>query len=203
LGSAVLGVSDAPVGNRGSTTRDALAAWRAVGRRGAAVVLAGGLATLLVAAWWLPVTGRVVATAASLLVLVVAALVDAVEHRLPNRLVALAALPVVAAVAVSWSADVARDALAGALVVAVPLLVAHLVAPTGMGFGDVKAGAVLGAALGLLDVQLAVFALVLGLGAGAAWGLTWRARSIPLGPALVVGALAALTAARLLGLEAR
>ncbi len=72
-----------------------------------------------------------------------------------------------------------------------------------MGFGDVKAGAVLGAALGLLDVQLAVFALVLGLGAGAAWGLTRHARSIPLGPALVVGALAALAVARLLGLEAR
>ena len=203
MGSAVLEVSQASGGKHESTTRGVIAAWRAVGRRGAAVVLAGALATVLVGAWWLPVSGRVAATAAALLVLVAAALVDAVEHRLPNRLVALAAVPVVVALAASWSADLARDVLAGALVVAVPLLAAHLVSPAGMGFGDVKAGAVLGAALGILDVQLAVFALVLGLGAGAAWGLTRRARTIPLGPALVVGALAALTAARLLGLEAR
>ena len=36
----------------------------------------------------------------------------------------------------------------------------HLVSPAGMGFGDVKAGAVAGAALGLIDPQLAVLALV-------------------------------------------
>ena len=61
-----------------------------------------------------------------------------------------------------------------------------------MGFGDVKAGAVLGAAMGLIDVELALLALVLGLGAGAAWGVATRARSIALGPSLVAGALAAV-----------
>jgi prepilin signal peptidase PulO-like enzyme (type II secretory pathway) len=70
-----------------------------------------------------------------------------------------------------------------------------------MGFGDVKAGLVLGAALGLVDAQLGLFALVLGLGTGALWGLTRRARSIPLGPALVAGALTALAVGRLLGTE--
>ena len=68
----------------------------------------------------------------------------------------------------------------------------HLITPSGMGFGDVKAGAVLGGAMGLIDVELALLALVLGLGAGAAWGLATRARSIALGPSLVAGALAAV-----------
>ena len=40
----------------------------------------------------------------------------------------------------------------------------------GMGFGDVKAGAVLGAALGLLEPQIALLALVLGLAAAALVG---------------------------------
>ncbi|HEX7247806.1 MAG TPA: type II secretion system F family protein, partial [Actinomycetota bacterium] len=40
-----------------------------------------------------------------------------------------------------------RSAALGAAVLGGPLLVTHLVTPAGMGFGDVKAGAVLGAAL--------------------------------------------------------
>ena len=62
-----------------------------------------------------------------------------------------------------------------------------------MGFGDVKAGAVLGAALGLLAAPLAVLALVLGLLAAATFGLLRRLRTIALGPALVAGAVLALT----------
>ena len=78
----------------------------------------------------------------------------------------------------------------------------HLVSPAGMGFGDVKAGAVAGAALGLIDPQLAVLALVLGLAAAASWGLVRRSRTVPFGPGLVAGALAALVVARLVGIEA-
>ena len=122
-----------------------------------------------------------------------AALVDVVEHRLPN--VARRSAP-----PSPWwrrwrslaRATLLRGVLTGALVVAGPLLVTHLVTPAGMGFGDVKAGAVLGAAMGLIDVELALLALVLGLGAGAAWGVATRARSIALGPSLVAGALAAV-----------
>ena len=39
----------------------------------------------------------------------------------------------------------------GAALVGAPLLATHLVSPAGMGFGDVKAGTVLGAAVGLVD----------------------------------------------------
>ena len=82
-----------------------------------------------------------------------------------------------------------------------PLLVTHLIAPRGMGFGDVKAGAVLGAALGLLAAPLAVLALVLGLLAAATFGLLRRLRTIALGPALVAGAVLALTIGRLVGVD--
>lgn len=71
-----------------------------------------------------------------------------------------------------------------------------------MGFGDVKAGIVLGAAVGLIDVQVALLALVLRLAAAATWGLARRAGSIALGPGLLAGALAALAIARVLGFEA-
>ena len=68
----------------------------------------------------------------------------------------------VAALALTGSGALLRDVLTGALVVAGPLLAVHLITPSGMGFGDVKAGAVLGAAMGLIDVELALLALVAG-----------------------------------------
>jgi leader peptidase (prepilin peptidase)/N-methyltransferase len=167
------------------------AAWRAAGAPARTLTVAGAAACAGLAFAWPGDSAAVVGCALSLLVLVVAALVDAVEHRLPNKLVAAAALPVVTALAVAGSADLVRDAALGSALVAGPLLATHLVTPAGMGFGDVKAGAVLGAAVGLLDVEVALLALVLGLGFAAAWGLGRRARSVALGPALVGGALVA------------
>jgi leader peptidase (prepilin peptidase)/N-methyltransferase len=174
------------------------AAWRALGASGRTLVVGLLVVDTLVAVWWLPATARVVGTWAAIAVLVVGALVDVVEHRLPNAIVALAAVPVAATLAVSWEPDVARSVATGALLMAVPLLLTHLASPSGMGFGDVKAGLVLGAAIGLVDGQLALVALVLGLGSGALWGLARRARAIPLGPALVLGALGALAVGRAL-----
>jgi leader peptidase (prepilin peptidase) / N-methyltransferase len=191
--------TNAPAG----AVRDVRSAWQLVGPLGRALAVGVVVACVALSAWWLPMTGRALGTAGALAVLVAAALVDAVEHRLPNVVVGCAAVPVALALAAGWGPDVGRSVAIGALLMAVPLLVTHLAAPAGMGFGDVKAGVVLGAALGLLDGQLALVALVLGLGAGALWGLTRRARSIPLGPALVLGAVAALVVGRLLGVEAR
>ena len=68
--------------------------WRAVGRRGRVLTVSASLVVVAVAAGWVPRSIVVVATGVSLLVLVVAALVDAVTHRLPNALVAVAAVPV-------------------------------------------------------------------------------------------------------------
>ena len=177
-------------------------AWRDAGTAGQ---LACGVAlalTVAVAAWWTTDTVAAPATSASVVVLVSAALVDVAEHRLPNGLVAVAALPVVVMLIAAGSGDLARSAAVGAVMFAGPLLLTHLVSPAGMGFGDVKAGAVLGAALGLIDPQVALLALVLGLASAAAWGLARRARSVAFGPGLVTGALLALAIGRAAGVEA-
>ena len=167
-----------------------VAAWYAVGLPARLLTLLAASACVVIIAAAVGDPTAVI-SGLSLLVLVVAALVDAVEHRLPNVLVLGAALPIVVALLLAGSAELAQGAAAGAALVAGPLLVTHLVTPTGMGFGDVKAGAVLGAAMGLIDVELALLALVLGLGVAAAWGIGTRRRSIALGPALVAGALVA------------
>jgi leader peptidase (prepilin peptidase)/N-methyltransferase len=159
-------------------------------------------ACVLVAAWWAALTPAAIATGAALVLLTVAALVDAVWHRLPNALVGAAAVPVLVAVAAAWSGSVLRSTVVGAAFLGVPLLATHLVSPAGMGFGDVKAGAVGGAALGLVAAPLALLALVLGLALGAGHGLARRAAAIALGPALVAGALLALTVGRLAGVDA-
>jgi leader peptidase (prepilin peptidase)/N-methyltransferase len=79
-----------------------------------------------------------------------------------------------------------------------PLLLLHLVSPSAMGFGDVKLAVVLGAAVGVLDWQLAVPALALAAGATATVGVVTRARTIPFGPGLLAGALVATLANDLL-----
>jgi leader peptidase (prepilin peptidase)/N-methyltransferase len=181
------------------------AAWSAVGVRGDVVAIATVATAAAAAASWVPETTGAAATGISLLVLVAAALVDAVERRLPNALVGAAAVPVVLAMAIAWvtgTTDVVWGALLGAALVGGPLLVTHLFSPAGMGFGDVKAGAVLGAALGLISAEIAVLALMVGLLGSAVWALTGRRRSVALGPGLVGGAVVALIVARLLYVEA-
>jgi len=180
-------------------------AWDAVGRHGRTLTLVIVAAALACSLVWVPETGYAVATAVSVAVLAVAAMVDVVEHRLPNAVVGLAAVPVVVAMATAWVTGdpaVTGAAATGAALVGGPLLVTHLVSPAGMGFGDVKAGAVLGGALGLINTQVAVLALVLGLSGAAVWALARRRRTIALGPGLVAGALLALVVARVLDVEA-
>ena len=96
-----------------------------------------------------------------------------------------------------WLAALAGGAVAGGL-----LLLLHLVRPDGMGFGDVKLAAALGALLGTAHWALAVFMLMIASVAGclATVGVrTWR-RSLPFGLFLVAGAvIAALAGAWLLG----
>ena len=87
----------------------------------------------------------------------------------------------------------------GAAVMAGPILVLHLVSPASMGFGDVKAAVVLGAAVGSVDWQLAVAALTVGAGLAAVIGVVGRMRTIPLGPFLVLGSAIALAAGTFTG----
>jgi leader peptidase (prepilin peptidase)/N-methyltransferase len=116
-------------------------------------------------------------------------------------LVAAAGLPVTAGVVVAVAAGspAASGALAGAVVVTAPLLVTHVAAPSGLGFGDVKAGVVFGAALGLVNPVLAVAGLMIGLFVSAAWALGARRGAVPLGPGLLAGGITAFAAGRMLG----
>jgi leader peptidase (prepilin peptidase)/N-methyltransferase len=191
--------------NGGSAGRRVVAAWDAVGRPGRVLLVGGGGAAIAATAAWIPITGFALATTLSVVVLAVAAMVDVVEHRLPDALVGAAAAPVIVAMGWAWvagDAAVTTGAAIGAAVVGGPLLATHLVSPAGMGFGDVKAGTVLGAALALVSVQIAVLALVLGLAGAAASALAMRRRSIALGPGLVAGAAVALVVANVLHVEA-
>jgi leader peptidase (prepilin peptidase) / N-methyltransferase len=181
------------------------AAWAGVGILGRVITVGGAVTVGVASAAWVSESGTALGTALALLALTAAALVDAVEHRLPNALVGVAAIPVLVAVAVAWvtgPTDVLRGTVLGAALLGGPLLATHLASPSGMGFGDVKAGAVLGAALGLVNAQIAVLTLLLGLSGAAGWALAGRRRSIALGPGLVAGAVVALAVARWMNVEA-
>jgi leader peptidase (prepilin peptidase)/N-methyltransferase len=116
-------------------------------------------------------------------VLVVAALVDAHEFRIPNRLLVLAAC---AAAAGAWCAGgAAPRALVGALVAGGAMLLAHL--GRGVGMGDVKMAAVVGGSCATLVLIAAPTAVAVSAFAAAAVGaMTGRTR-LALGPALWFG----------------
>jgi leader peptidase (prepilin peptidase)/N-methyltransferase len=144
------------------------------------------------------------AVIAALAPLIAAAVVDAVERRLPNALVLLSALPV--SIVCLFDPFVDRlDALGGvavgALLLAGPLLAIHLVAPESMGFGDVKAAASLGATLGLIRPDLALWTLCVASAITAGWGVARRERNVALGPGMVLAALAVLLVSALAGIE--
>jgi len=159
-----------------------------------------GVAVVLLATATLPIAALV----ACFSLLLAAARVDLRDHRLPDRLVGSAALPIlgVAALALaSHRADVVASITIGAALLAGLLLVLHLADPSGMGFGDVKAAAVLGAALGIVDQRLALWALGIASAVGLVWmGLT-RCRTVAFGAPLVIAGVVCLLFAMARGAE--
>jgi leader peptidase (prepilin peptidase)/N-methyltransferase len=135
----------------------------------------------------------------ALVPLVVAAQVDLCSRRLPNRLLAAASMPaglaVVAAHGVTLTAVV--SALAGVVAFAGPLLVLHLMNPSGMGFGDVKLGVVLGLLVSTADWRLGIVVLLLASLGSALWCLARSQQSLAFGPPLIASLLLVLGAHRL------
>ena len=139
------------------------------------------------------------ATGVGVAVLVAAALVDAVEHRLPERLVALAARARRRRAVAVGSADLRAAPLAGRRSSASRCSSPTSSRPRGMGFGDVKAG------------PCSAPRSACSMSSSPCWPSSsgWRRRprgaspgapaSIPLGPALVAGALPPSPSARLAG----
>lgn len=168
------------------------ASWRRVGT---VTVIAVALSVLgAIATRWGTVWAAYLALALSGAVLIV---VDAEQHRLPDRLTGVAAvagaalLTIAAATDGAWS-RLGRVALAAAIVFAVFYAMA-LISPRGVGLGDVKLAALLAGYLawfGWLTVLTGLaagflIAGVVSIGLLATQRAT-RATQIPLGPFLIV-----------------
>jgi leader peptidase (prepilin peptidase)/N-methyltransferase len=168
-------------------------------------------AALPALAWAVWVSGPGWATPAVAVAAVAGAalvVIDTRTHRLPDAVVypatvAVAALLLAAALAGGMLGTAGR-ALAGAVVLVVAYAVLHLVNPAGLGLGDVKLAALLGAlsawyGWGTLAAT-ALLPFVLGGLVAAALLVTRRATrhtAIAFGPFMLAGAALALTWARL------
>ena len=139
----------------------------------------------------------------ALVPLAVAARVDAVERRLPNRLVLLSAVPVSIVCLLDPFVErvAALGGVAATLLLAGPLLVVHLVAPASMGFGDVKAAVTLGATLGLIRPELGLWTLCLASAITAGWAVARRKRDVAFGPGLLLAAIVVFLASACAGIE--
>ena len=146
---------------------------RLLERRPQAVV---ALALLVPVTWWGVLSGALADTVVALpfvAVLGAACCVDAVCHRLPDRLLGWAALWLIAATVVRLGAEVVSGAPVGeaarpvgraALSALGVGLVMYLLAmlPSGMGLGDVKLSALCALWLGQLSVEASVAGVMLG-----------------------------------------
>jgi leader peptidase (prepilin peptidase)/N-methyltransferase len=160
------------------------------GLASAAVVLRFGATAQLPAWLWLAAVGLLLTS------------VDLRTMLLPNRVVlpgtagGLLLLAVAAAVDGTWS-SLGRAVLGGA-VAFTALLVLALIAPSGMGMGDVKLAGLLGLYLGWLGWSAVLLGLLLGFVVQAVVGLfllvsgrAGRGTELPFGPALIAGSLVA------------
>ncbi|MEZ5372404.1 MAG: A24 family peptidase [Microthrixaceae bacterium] len=136
-------------------------------------------------------------------VLVMAAIIDLRTMLIPRQLIwagLAAGLAIMVAISL-WIGDWGH--LLGALVGAVGyfgfLFLTWLISPRGMGFGDVRLGAVMGLYLGWISWPLILIALILGSLVNVVQGLaingiSGRKVPIPFGPALAMGALVTIWA---------
>jgi prepilin signal peptidase PulO-like enzyme (type II secretory pathway) len=164
----------------------------------AAVVSAVPIA---IAARFVPTATTGLATAISTAWILALAWSDRVARQLPDGLVALAVLPTSMAAGVSalqGSGSALSGFCFGALIWALPLLALHVVRPADLGFGDVKAGAAIGATVGLSQPPVAVaLALVVAVGAAAVAGASAGRPDVGLGPFFAGGAIGIVLAGRL------
>ena len=146
------------------------------------------IGVLALAAAWLGGLGLWLALVAlALAPLVMAGHIDVQTRRLPNRLLELAALPAGLAVvlAYGWTSVAALSAILGIAATAGPILALHLINPSGMGFGDVKLGVVLGLLVSTVDWRLGLAVLLIASLGSALWCLTRSQSSIAFGPPLI------------------
>lgn len=125
-------------------------------------------------------------------VMVGAALVDVHERKLPNRLVAIAAMAsVLGALATGHPTTVAHCAVGGAVAGSLLMLVRLA---RGVGMGDVKMAAAIGASVGTLHAMAAPLAIAITAFVAAIYGTMARRARVALGPALWFGWAVAVAA---------
>lgn len=158
------------------------------------LVIGGAFVSIAALAIAVAVGAAPFAASAAVALMVPAAVIDVERRRLPDvwaiaSLTALvAALSAEAVVEAASPGATLAGIVCGALTMALPLLALHLASPDAMGFGDVKAALVLGAAIGTIDWRLGAVALCLAALTGATAGGLGRRRTIAFGPYLVFGA---------------
>jgi leader peptidase (prepilin peptidase) / N-methyltransferase len=127
--------------------------------------------------------------------LVLLTAIDLDRRLLPDAIV-LPALAIVLILQIAFYPDHALEWVLAALAAALFFFVPFLIYPAGMGMGDVKLAALLGAALG----KSVAAAIVIALSAAGAFallvlareGLGARKKAVPFGPFLALGALVTL-----------
>jgi leader peptidase (prepilin peptidase)/N-methyltransferase len=134
-------------------------------------------------------------------ILIALSLIDMRVKRLPNRLVypsvLIAAPYIVVADLAGGHLDAIRAGI-GLLVYGVGLLIVALIAPSGMGMGDVKLAGLIGLVLGSIGLALVAVAAGVGIllgGVGAIVALlagAGRKSRVPYGPFMAGGALVAV-----------
>lgn len=140
-------------------------------------------------------------------VLLTLSVIDVELFRLPDLIVLpTLASSIVLVIVVSVFEDAPeqiRFALTGAGLYFGFLLIAHLIYPRGMGFGDVKLAAVMGLYVGWLgssyttSIGLVLWAMLIGFVAGSIIGMVLlavrrRSKQIPFGPFLALGTVVAV-----------
>jgi leader peptidase (prepilin peptidase)/N-methyltransferase len=137
--------------------------------------------------------------------------IDIERYRLPDLIVLPALVVSIPWIAITAIVDgepqLIRYALAGGALYFGFLLVAHLISPRGMGFGDVKLAAVMGLYVGWLGttfteaLALVLWAMLIGFASGSVFGFAVllrrkRNRPFPFGPFLALGTVAAVLLSR-------
>lgn len=117
--------------------------------------------------------------------LALAALVDVREYKLPNGLLVAALVAVFAGVLSTMNAALLTCAASGTVLAGGVMLLVRMT--RGVGMGDVKMAAVIGASTGATTVVAAPLAIAVAALVAVAYGLLARRQRVPLGPALWVG----------------
>lgn len=169
-------------------------------------VALGGVASVAVAVWRLGGTWALIPFLALAAVGTVLAWIDLRSHRLPNRILLPAVAASVVVLLAAALADGAFErwitALLGGAALFGLYLVLALISPAGMGMGDVKLAALLGLFAGYLGLTTWLVAAFAGFLIGAVAALVAvalrRAKlssSIPFGPWMIAGLWLAVGAA--------